>query len=148
MWKHLRYTSILTTLFLSVLSYEILDTGKPVYRRPGITEKRLPWRIDEWGQLTWEQARDPALVGYAATEDCGLIGEWIGITWPTARRYPYLVIDCRARNLPAADGPWEFAVEVEQDEWYDNYDWSLWVDRVPVVVWRPIDDRDDRAGPK
>ena len=123
-------------LTIALNGVEVIDFGKPVYRNPGISEEStIPKRIG-WGDFTQEQVADPSLVGFAATEDCGYIGERVGITWPDGPAYPYLVIDCRERHLEPEPGAWGFGVEVEMDEWLAHYDWGLWVDRVPVTVWQ------------
>lgn len=116
----------------------ILATGKPNYRRPHLTPEILANQL-AMGHITPEQVSNPALAGYVGVVDCSLIGRHVGITWPTGvETWPYLVIDCRNRDLPdLPDGPWVAAAEFDRDEWHEHYDWGMWSRREPITVWRP-----------
>lgn len=120
------------------LPQHVLAVGKPNYRKQYHTEHLLDYRL-ALGQLTQAQVDDPRLAGYVAVVDCSLIGRRVGITWPGGHEtWPYLVIDCRERHLPPLpDDPWVAAVELDEAEWLEHYDWGMFARREGVTVWQP-----------
>ena len=116
----------------------VLATGKPNYRRPHLTPEILANQL-AMGHITQAQVDNPDLAGYVGTMDCSQIGQHVGITWPTGEEtWPYLVIDCRNRDLPPLpDRPWVAAAEFDKDEWHRHYDWGLWARRETITVWQP-----------
>lgn len=118
--------------------FEVVATGKPVYRRPGLLPEILENRLSA-GKITAGQVR--AARAFIAVNDCSLIGAELGVSFPGMPPiYPALVVDCKQQDLPRDHGPWVLAAEFEQDTWEQHYSWAQFMRREAIRVWRDLTD--------
>lgn len=122
-----------------VMPYETIAIGKPGYRVQDLTGEILRRQIS-YGKLADDQVHDPAILGYVGLVDCSMIGQEVGLTWPSGHvSYPYLVIDCRQRDLAlSTDQDWVLAVELDEDEWRRHYTWAEFARREEIRVWKKL----------